>query len=822
MTFADVLLPVPITGSFTYSVPQELAASLRVGHRVIVPFGRKKFYTGIVTGLSNMAPTGYEVKEIAGILDEMPIVRHPQLKFWNWVADYYLCTPGEVMRAAMPAGLKVESETFIQPDPDYEEREDARLSQRELCVMELLLSSDKKMPLEAIAKKTGFSNIAGVINSLLEKGAVMISENLVERYRSRKETYLRLVADRGDSAALHRLFDSVKSGGKQEKALLALIELSGFMRQGADINEVTRTELIERAAVTTTVIAAMAKKGIVEIYHREVNRFSYSGLVSGALPKLSVPQATALDAIHKSWLEKDITLLHGVTSSGKTELYIHLIDYVIHNGRQVLYLVPEIALTTQLTARLQKVFGDKVVIYHSKFSDNERVDIWKKLLASSEPCVVIGARSSVFLPFASLGLVIVDEEHESAYKQQDPAPRYNARDAAIVLASMHGAKTLLGSATPSIETYYKAVNGRFGLVELAERYEGMKLPEMRLIDMSAARKKGLVSGTFAFETEKLVNESLKRGEQAILFINRRGYAPIARCKLCGYVPKCNNCDVSLTYHRHLDKLVCHYCATPYSVPDVCPACKEPGIEVLGYGTERVEEEVESLFSQASIARMDLDTTRSKDGYESIIDSFSKGKSQILVGTQMVTKGLDFDRVSTVGVINADSVINFPDFRASERAFNMIEQVAGRAGRRNDNGVVAIQTYNPAHPIFSYLTAHDYKGFYARELEERRTYNYPPFVRVIYIYLKHKDQAAVSAISFEYASRLRKLLGNRVTGPDEPYVARIQSLYIRRIMLKIETNASITKVKQLLNNVRIEMTNLKMLSGGVLYYDVDPM
>ncbi len=822
MTFADVLVPVPIMGSFTYRVPAEMSDTLSVGHRVIVPFGRKKFYTGIVTGLSNIGPEDYEVKDIAFQLDSRPVVRHPQLKFWQWVADYYLCTPGEVMRAAMPAGLKVESETFIMPNPDYEEREDERLNQRELAVMELLLGTDKKMPLDVIAKKTGFANIVSVANSLLAKEAVMISENLVERYRSRKETYVRLAILKGDSDALHKVFDSVKSGGKQEKALLALIELSGFMRQGGELNEVTRTELIERAAVTTTVVAAMAKKGIVEIYTKEVNRFSYSGLVSGKLPVLTDAQGAALDAVHKSWLEHDVTLLHGVTSSGKTELYIHLIDYVIRNGRQALYLVPEIALTTQLTGRLQRVFGDKVVIYHSKFSDNERVDLWKKLLDSSEPCVVIGARSSVFLPFASLGLVIVDEEHESAYKQQDPAPRYNARDAAMVLASMHGAKTLLGSATPSIETYYKATTGRFGLVELTERFEGMKLPEMRVIDMSDARKKGLVSGTFAFETERLVNESLKRGEQSILFINRRGYAPIARCKLCGYVPKCNNCDVSLTYHRHVDKLVCHYCATPYAVPDVCPACQEPGIEVLGYGTERVEEEVESLFGNATIARMDLDTTRSKDSYENIIDSFSKGKSQILVGTQMVTKGLDFDRVSTVGVVNADSVINFPDFRSAERAFNMIEQVAGRAGRRNDNGVVAIQTYNPSHPVLSFLLQHDYKGFYQHELAERRQYNYPPFVRVIYIYLKHRDQAAVSAMSFEYAARLRELLGNRVSGPDEPYVARVQSMYIRRIMLKIENNASITKVKKLLNDVRIEMTNRKLLSGAVLYYDVDPM
>lgn len=823
MTFAEVLLPVPIVGTFTYSVPEDLVADVKIGCRVIVSFGRKKFYTGIVVALTPIAPQGYEVKDIALVVDRQPVVRHPQLKLWTWMADYYLCTPGEVMRAAMPAGLKIESETFISPDPDYEERPDQRLNTREVVVMNYILGCDKKQPLDLIGKKTGFANIGPIINSLLEKGAVQISENLVERYRSKKETYVRLTAEKGDNAALHAAFDSVRSGGMQEKALLALLELSAFMRKDTtELIEVTRAELLERSGVTTAVIAAMAKKGIVEVYKKEISRFSYSGLVTGELPVLSDPQSAALDRIHKSWFEKDITLLHGVTSSGKTEIYIHLIDYVLKNGRQALYLVPEIALTTQLTRRLQKVFGEKVVIYHSKFSDNDRVDIWKKLLATSEPCVVIGARSAVFLPFASLGLVIVDEEHESAYKQQDPAPRYNGRDAAIVLASMHGAKTLLGSATPAIDTYYKALNGRFGLVELKERYEGLKLPQMQIVDMAAARKRGEVDGAFSMLTRRLVNESLQRGEQSILFINRRGYAPIARCKLCGYVPKCEKCDVSLTYHRHSDKLICHYCGTPYSVPDVCPACKEPGIEVLGYGSERVEEEIDSLFPTASIARMDLDTTRSKDGYENIIDNFSKGKSQILVGTQMVTKGLDFGRVSVVGVINADSIVNFPDFRSSERAFNMIEQVAGRAGRKSDNGVVAIQTYNPSHPLFDYLVRHDYEGHYKREISEREQYNYPPFVRIIYVYIKHKDPTAVSTIAFEFASRLRTLLGNRVSGPDEPYVSRIQTLYIRRIMLKIETQASISKVKSLLNDIRIEMTNNRMLSGALLYYDVDPM
>ena len=824
MLFAEVLLPVPIAGTFTYRVPAEMEKALGVGHRVIVPFGRRKSYTGIVSALTPIEPKGYEVKEIMMRVDDHPVVRHPQLKFWNWVADYYLCTPGEVFKAAVPAGLKIESETFISPVPGFEEDENDRLSTKELALLEgLLASGEKKLSLDTLARKTGITTVGPAVNSLLARNAVMISENLVERYHARKETYVRLTASRGDGDALHAAFDAVKKGSKQETALLALIEMSGFMRQSlAEPVEVTRAALMERSGVTSAVISAMAKKGIVEIYTCKISRFSYSGRPSVVLPSLTDTQKEALDRIHKSWFDKDITLLRGVTSSGKTELYIHLIDYVMRQGRQVLYLVPEIALTTQLTSRLQRVFGDKVLIYHSKFSDNERVEIWNRLLGETSPCVVIGARSSVFLPFSSLGLVIVDEEHESAYKQQDPAPRYNARDAAVVLASMHGAKTLLGSATPSVETYWKAVNGRYGLVELLERYEGGQLPEMRLVDMTLARKKGEVKGIFSDELRREVAGALERGLQSILFLNRRGYAPVARCKMCGFVPKCDYCDVSLTYHRRIDKLLCHYCGTPYGVPEVCPACKEPGIEVLGYGTERIEEEIDACFPDAVIARLDLDTTRNKDGYESIIESFSQGKSQILVGTQMVTKGLDFGNVSVVGVVNADAIINFPDFRSAERAFNMIEQVAGRAGRKNMEGRVVVQTYSPSHPLFGFLLGHDYQGFYAHELEERRKFNYPPFVRVIYIYVKHKDPVAVGTVANEFASKLRALLGNRISGPEEPAVARVQTLYIRRIMLKVETNASVSKVKALLNDVRIEMTNAGRLSGATVYYDVDPM
>ncbi len=824
MIYAEVLLPVPIAGAFTYRVPADMEGSIAVGHRVIVPFGRRKSYTGIVTALTPFEPKGYEVKEISMRIDDRPIVRHPQLKHWAWIADYYLCTPGEVYRAAVPAGLKIESETFISPVAGFEEDENDRLSTRELTLLEgLLETGEKRVRLDVLSKKTGISAVGPVVNSLLARNAVMISENLVERYHARKETYVRLTAVRGDSDELHAAFDAVKKGGKQETALLTLIELSGFMRQGLEEPvEVTRSALMERAGVTSSVIAAMAKKGIVEVYTRKVSRFSYTERPVRELPELSEYQQTALGEIHRSWLEKDVTLLHGVTSSGKTELYIHLIDYTMKQGRQALYLVPEIALTTQLTTRLQRVFGDKVLIYHSKFSDNERVEIWNRLLDDSAPKVIIGARSSVFLPFASLGLVIVDEEHESAYKQQDPAPRYNARDAAIVLARMHGAKTLLGSATPGVETYRKACTGRYGLVELTRRYEGGELPEMKIVDMTEARKRGQVKGIFSDELRADVGEALSRGMQSILFLNRRGYAPVARCKQCGYVPKCDHCDVSLTYHRRIDKLLCHYCGTPYQVPEVCPACKEPGIEVLGYGTERIEEEVDACFPDAVIARMDLDTTRNKDGYEGIIEDFSAGKSQILVGTQMVTKGLDFGKVSVVGVVNADAVLNFPDFRAAERAFNMIEQVAGRAGRRSGDGKVAIQTYSPSHPLFPFLVAHDYKGFYEYELAERQRYNYPPFVRVIYIYVKHKDPVAVGTVASELAARLRELLGTRVSGPEEPTVGRVQTWYIRRIMLKIEINASISKVKTLLNEVRIDMTNRGRLSGASVYCDVDPM
>ncbi len=819
--YAEVILPLPLFGTFTYSIPTTLEGKAAVGHRVIVPFGRKKYYTGIIESITPVAPEEFEVKDISSVLDPWPVVKHPQLKLWEWIAEYYLCTAGDVYKAAVPAGLKVESETFIELNPDYEEIPDARMTDREAIIMQSLDHNGKMTPAE-ISKKTGLNSIESTISSMVERRMLIIAEKLIERYRPKKETLVRLAVDRNDNEAMHKVFDAVKGAKKQEMMLITLLDNLNKRQQQQSPPEVPRQHLLEQSGLSPAILAALASKGIVEIFTREINRFNYTGTEQGELPKLSAPQSEALDSIHRMFIDKNVTLLHGVTSSGKTEIYIHLIDYILKKGSQALYLVPEIALTTQLTRRLQKVFGKRVIIYHSKFSDNERVDIWKRMLHDPSPCVVIGARSSLFLPFSRLGLVIVDEEHESSYKQFDPAPRYNARDCAIVLASMHGAKTLLGSATPAIETYYKALNGRYGLVTLSERYEGVQLPLIEIVDLNDERRRGRISGPMSARLAMMSREAVKGGEQVILFHNRRGFAPVVVCKQCGYVPKCQNCDVSLTYHRKAGEMVCHYCGATYKLPTICPACKEPAIEVYGYGTERIEEIAESSFPGARIMRMDLDTTRNKDSYLNIINDFSLGKADILVGTQMVTKGLDFERVSLVGILNADNLINFPDFRASERAFNMLEQVAGRAGRRNKRGLVIVQTSQPAHPILSYLQAHNYEGFYEHELEERRRYGYPPFTRVINIYLKHRDEDLLIKAAAGYAETLRHLFGNRILGPDEPHIARIQSLYIRKIMLKVEIQASMSKVKAILRSVYEAQMADKSLRSLVVYYDVDPM
>lgn len=819
--FAEVILPLPLNATFTYRIPAELCSKVKPGYRVIIQFGAKKIYTGIVESINVLQPKDYDVKDILMVLDKQPIIRYPQLKFWKWISEYYLCALGDVYKAALPAGLKVESETMVELNPDVDFADYSTLTERESIVC-ALLRQNGRLSSDEISKKLGFKNVEGLLSSLLEKDVVVISEKLVERYRVKKETYVRINANRQNNEFIRDAFAAVKGAKKQEIALLALLELSNYNHKDKPLAEVSKAALMERSGVTANIVKALESKGIIEQYIKEISRFKFSGNVAYELPKLSEAQTKALRQIHDSFLDNNITLLHGVTASGKTEVYIHLIDYALKQKNQALFLVPEIALTTQLTRRLQRVFGDKVIIYHSKFSDNERVEIWNKLLNARDPYVVIGARSSIFLPFSNLGLIIVDEEHESSYKQYEPSPRYNARDAAMVLAMMHGAKTLLGSATPSVETYYKASNGKYGLVSLLERYDGAKLPLIEVVDMTKARKRMQVRGSFASETVQYAREAIDNQQQVIFFHNRRGFAPLAQCKQCAYIPKCENCSVSLTYHRRQNQLVCHYCGATYPMPSICPSCHEPEIEVVGYGTERIEEDVQNLFPNSKILRMDLDTTRNKDSYENIIDDFSAHKADILVGTQMVTKGLDFGGVSVVGVINADTIINFPDFRSSERAFNMLEQVSGRAGRRATDGKVLLQTYQPNHPIISFISNHDYQGFYQSEIEERKLYNYPPFTRVIYIYIKHRDCDSLVEIAAIYANKLRQLFGTRVSGPEEPFINRIQSLYIRKIMLKVEVNASMKKVKDILRTVYEDMHKSSRMKGMIVYYDVDPM
>ena len=816
-SLGSLIVPFPLADSvFTYIVPETMRGSITVGSRVLIPFGRKdKFCTAIVVDFPMKPPEGVELKEIMMVLDPHPIVCHPQLKLWNWIADYYLCPLGDVYKAALPAGLRIDSETTLSLSPGFSFDDlGSNLSETELQVA-FMLSEKGEMKLSAVKQEIKQGNPTGVVNSLMDKGVVTVSEKLVERYHSRKVKFVNMPVSEAEA------FAKVARSPRQQTVLMAYLTL----KRGNPQADILLDDLVKKCNLpSTAIIGEMKKKGVLEVMVKEVNRFKFSGVLNKQLPELSQPQREALYAIEDSWATNQVTLLNGVTSSGKTEIYIHLIDGVLQAGKRAFLLVPEIALTTQLTSRMQKVFGERVLIYHSKFTDSERADVWKKLLTDNDPCVVIGARSAVFLPFRNLGLVIVDEEHEPSYKQVDPSPRYNARDVAIVLASMHGARTLLGSATPSVETFYKALNGKYGLVRLLTRYGDASLPEMHVSDMLRARQTGRYLSPFTTETIEAVGNAVATDEQVILFQNRRGFAPVAQCKACAWVPKCDFCDVSMTYHKTTHQLVCHYCGAIKALPTVCPQCKEPQVEIYGYGTERVEDAVAERIPEAKVLRMDLDTTRNKDGYQNIISQFSAGKADILVGTQMVTKGLDFGNVSVVAVLNADNLINIPDFRSAERAFNMLQQVAGRAGRRaGSHGSVIIQTTQPEHPVIKFVTAADYDGFYSHEIEERQKFGYPPFTRIVNLYVKHRDKTDALVAASNLASSLRKVFGDRVLGPDEPPVGRVQSLYIQRIMIKIETAASMSKVKKLLTQIHHDLAgNNRTVKSAMIYYDVDPV
>lgn len=816
--YVDVILPLPLANYYTYSLPDEMAEKVKIGCRVVVSFGRKKFYTAIVANVHFSAPEAYETKDITELLDAEPILLPIQFRFWSWLSEYYLCTNGDVYKAALPSGLKLESETIVVYNPDFEAN--APLPEKEQLILDLL-SKEPEQCVTQLEKESGLKNVLSVIKSLLDKEALFIKEELKRNYKPKTEVRVRLTAEASVEERLRELFDELSRAPKQLALLMKYVELSGFMGK-TPLKEVSKKDLLAKATASPAIFNGLVDKNVFEVYYHEIGRLNRQQANVSEINALNTSQQQAFDAILASFEEKNVCLLHGVTSSGKTEIYIHLIQKVIDSGKQVLYLLPEIALTTQITERLQRVFGDKLGIYHSKFSDAERVEIWRKQLGGNGYQVILGVRSSVFLPFENLGLVIVDEEHENTYKQQDPAPRYHARNAAIILASMYGAKTLLGTATPSIETYYNAVSGKYGFVELAERYKDIQLPEIMPVDIKELARKKRMSGQFSPMLLEKIRIALENKEQIILFQNRRGFAPMIECRTCGWVPRCKNCDVSLTYHKGINQLTCHYCGYTYQVPKSCPACG--GVEMMnrGFGTEKVEDDIKLIFPEATVARMDLDTTRTRAAYERIIADFEGGKTDILIGTQMVSKGLDFDHVSVVGILNADTMLNYPDFRSYERAYQLMAQVAGRAGRKNKRGLVVLQTKSIEHPIIHQVIQNDYQTMYESQLAERQLFKYPPYYRLIYVYLKNRKEDLLGLMARTMADKLRAVFGNRILGPDNPPVARVQTLYIKKIVIKIEANASMKKVRDQLLRVQREMVEDERFRSLIVYYDVDPM
>ena len=750
--FVDVILPVPLDGFFTYSVPSSANEQVEVGKRVLVPFGRNKTYVGIIASKHHQQPEGYQTKDILQVLDSTPMLLGNQLRLWQWIADYYMSPIGEVFKAALPSGLKAE-----------------------------------------------------------------------DGYKPKTETYIRLAPQFRSEQALHIALDMLRRAPKQQAALIDYMALSGIEEYGATATTIlTRDELLNQGHSLQTV-AALVQRGLLETYEQEVGRLNHGGEPHlDRIQPLSPIQQDAYNQIHFSFLKKNVTLLHGVTSSGKTEIYIHLIRQALEQKRQVLYLLPEIALTVQIMDRLQRVFGNRLGIYHSKYSDAERVEIWQKQLSGHPYDVILGARSAVFLPFQQLGLVVIDEEHETSYKQQDPMPRYHARSAAIMLAQMQKAKVLLGTATPSLETYHNAKTGKYGLVELFQRYKGIELPEIQVVDTKDLQHRKMMNGLFSPLLLSKVREALERGEQVILFQNRRGYAPMIECKQCGWVPHCQHCDVSLTLHRNLNQLTCHYCGNTYQVPTECPNCGCTQLQTRGYGTEKIEAEVHDIFPDARISRMDLDTTRSRQAYERIINDFSSGRTNLLIGTQMISKGLDFDKVSVVGILNADTMLNYPDFRAYEHAFMMMSQVSGRAGRKGKRGLVILQTKSPDLPLIGQVVHNDYAAFYRSLIAERQQFRYPPYYRLVYVYLKHRQNAVVEAAGVEMGAHLRQWFSGRVLGPDKPGISKVKSLSIRKIVLKLEPSLNMAEVRKYLALAQHQMLQDKRYASLQIYYDVDPL
>lgn len=819
--YVDVILPLPLAGSFTYRLPQEYAETIQTGSRVVVQFGAKRYYTALVLHKHTNAPQGnYEIKDIVEVLDTTPIVQPIQLKLWQWIADYYMCTLGDVYKAALPSGLKLESETVVTLNEDF--IAEVPLRDKEQKILDSL-SATPKQRVQQLLKKCGLRSGMQVIRSLIEKDAIRIDETLRQGYKPRCEVYVRLCEAYRTEEALNEAILSLKRATKQQQLLIQFIELAEYEVPYHIHKEVSRSALLKASGMSSATLNALIAKGFVEIYLVETGRLTTRATTESCqLSPLSTQQQHAFNEIKESWRHHDVCLLHGVTASGKTEVYIHLINEQLQQGRQVLFLVPEIALTQQMTDRLRRSFGLRLGVYHSKFSDAERVEVWKKQLSDTPYDVILGVRSSVFLPFKNLGLVIVDEEHETTYKQQEPAPRYHARNVATILAAYHKGKTLLGTATPSIESYYNTQHGKYGLVQMTERYSQVQLPTIAVVDLKDEYHKKRMYGPFSTLLHDTMHKVLTEGRQVILFQNRRGYAPMLECAACGWVPKCDRCDVSLTYHRGTHQLICHYCGNIYNPPTQCHSCGGHTLNKHGMGTERIEEEVQHRFPAARVARLDLDTTRTKSAYDKILSDFQEGRTNVLIGTQMISKGLDFGNVDVVGIMNADTMLNFPDFRSYERSFQLMAQVAGRAGRRGRQGMVVLQTRNADIPVIHQVTNNDYQALYTDQVSERKLFSYPPFCRLIYIYVKSRDEAVATYAADALAQRLHYYFGNRILGPEPPAVARVQSLHIRKLMLKAELSLSIIQVRQCLRAAEQEVASQGLLHGAMIYYDVDPM
>lgn len=821
--FAEVLLPLPVQSSFTYRLPLELNESVKIGMRVVVPFGKKKLLSGIVLSLTETVPSLPDVKYVIGVLDDVPVVNNLQLGLWRWISDYYICHLGEVMQAALPSALKLSSESKISLHGDFVPDIDM-LSDSEYLVTEALMVKET-ITVNDVAKIVGYKKVMPLINSMIDKHLIVMVEELTPKFKARLENFVRLSDTYNNETAMQELMNSLsKRAYKQLELLLAFFALHGSV----DV-EVRVPDLLKKAGTAQSVLKTMLDKGIFVSLQKRVRRLKDADASSEVSSISLTPlQQKAFDEIHQGFNDDKPVLLHGVTSSGKTEIYIKIIDECLRQGRQVLYLLPEIALTEHIINRLKKYFGNKVGVYHSRYNENERVEIWHQVLDfeskhDSKYQIVIGSRSAVFLPFSNIGVVIVDEEHDSSFKQTDPAPRYSARDLAIVLAKFHHAKVLLGSATPSFESYYNAMIDKYRLVSLLQRYGGIEMPEILVDDMREEKRRKTVMASFGSMLVSAMQDAVAKDKQVILFRNRRGFSPRVECTVCGYVPQCVNCDVSLTYHKQQNIMKCHYCGYVMDVPAVCPSCHSSNFVMKGLGTEKIEEDLSSVLPDISVARLDLDTTRSKNGSHNILEKFRDNETKVLVGTQMVTKGLDFDNVKLVGVIDADSMLSYPDFRAFERAFQLMEQVCGRAGRKGDRGKMIIQTYQPTHPVILDLLNHDFISFFMKQMPVRKQFNYPPFSRLVLLKLKYHKMDVLNNASDILAERMRHISGCEVIGPEYPVVPRIKNMFIKQLLIKIERNANLLQIKESIKQAVREIAedpSGKLKSVNIVV-DVDP-